>query len=98
MALKQITFRVEPDEADRLEGLWRRAGFRSLQEAGPHAFHVAFSEEPDPEGVPLKYRPYLKRLAEVLCSGDSAAIDAVTKNIDFFHDRMRPDAGGQRSR
>lgn len=31
-----------------------------------------------------------RKLTEILTSGDKPTIDAVTQNIDVFHDRLRP--------
>jgi hypothetical protein len=98
MADKSVTIRMDPDEYKRIEKLWERAGFTTLQDAGLHAYRTAFEVGPDSADVPARYRPYLKKLAEVLASGDSAAISAVVKNIDFFHDRMRPDDPGAQKR
>jgi hypothetical protein len=92
LAVKQITFRVEPEEYDVLEAQWKRAGFKSLQEAGLHAFRNAFQEGPGAE-VPAKYRPYKEKLAKILASGDRPIIEAVVSNIEVFFDRLRPSAG-----
>jgi hypothetical protein len=40
--------------------------------------------------VPPKLRPYLGKFAKVLASGDETAIEATTKQLDFFLDRLRP--------
>lgn len=89
MAVKQITFRVEPEEYEILEAQWKKAGFKKLQEAGLHAFRTAFEVGTD-ANLPARYRPYLKKLVEILSSGDDLAIKAVVSNLEVFHDRLRP--------
>ncbi|MBZ5626112.1 MAG: helix-turn-helix domain-containing protein [Acidobacteriia bacterium] len=44
----------------------------------------------DDAEIPPTLQHYLQMLAEILASGDAMAIDAVTRNIDFFRDRLRP--------
>lgn len=61
-------------------------------------FNVALGESPtapppepgDWTDIPPSLQHYLKKLAEILASGDTMAIDAVIRNIDFFRDRLRP--------
>lgn len=52
-----------------------------------HQSHPALSAEDE---------IYVTKLREVLASTDTLAKDAVTKNIDLFRDRLRPDAGKRR--
>ncbi len=40
--------------------------------------------------IPRKLQPYMDKLAKILASGDTQAIDAVTANVDLFLDRLRP--------
>jgi hypothetical protein len=99
MADQSVTIRMDSVEYDRVKVSWEKAGFKTLQEAGLHAYRTAFEQGQGPDSdVPPKYRPYMKKLAEVLAGGDSAAIDAVTRNIDFFRDRMRPDGDARKRR
>jgi hypothetical protein len=34
--------------------------------------------------------PRVKKLETILSSGDELVIDAVTRNVELFHDRLRP--------
>lgn len=40
--------------------------------------------------VPEEYAPCMKKLAEILSSGDEPIIRAAVSNLEVFHDRLRP--------
>jgi hypothetical protein len=89
LAVKHIVIRLEPEEYDRFDSLWRRAGFRSLQEAGLHAFRAACQAEPAPDSVPAKYRPYLRTLAAVFASGDENLIGLLLAPLEYARKQLK---------
>jgi hypothetical protein len=89
MADKNVAIRMDGGEYERIEALWKRAGFKSLQEAGLHAFRAAFQPEPEAAEIPPRYRPSLKALREVLSCGDDDLIGLVVKPLEFAQRELR---------
>jgi hypothetical protein len=92
VAVKTVQFRMEPDEYKTLEAQWKRAGFASLQEAGIHAFRVAFAARAD-ANVPGHYLLQQQAFDEVLASGDEDLIGLVVKPLEFAQKRLRQRPG-----
>jgi hypothetical protein len=86
--LRHIQVRVEDSEFEEFKARAERAGL-SLQQAGHQALFAMSWDEKSETRIPVKLRPYLRRLAEILASGNIVVITAVTKNIDVFLAHLR---------
>jgi hypothetical protein len=76
---------MEPAVFDDFTARWRDAGFASQQEAVMHALRLCFWEADDGSKaeIPMKFRPYMDRLARLLSGDNSDAIEVVTAMLDF---------------
>ena len=92
---KKFGIEMSPELHKRLRALAndREIKLYEATEEAIEAYVGAKSLEPACE-VPRRLQGYLSKLSKILASGDELAIDAVTKNVDLFLDRLRP--GGRK--
>lgn len=92
--LEPITIRMKPSLKQQLHALAveRRMKLYQVAQEAIEAY-LGLTEGGGPElKVPPQYRPCMKKVAEILSSGDELAIKAVVSNVEVFHDRLRPAA------
>jgi hypothetical protein len=95
VAIKTVIFRMEPADFDRIEAEWRSAGFKTLQDAGVHAFMTAFRGTAG--AIPAPLLPYRAMLDEVLAGGDQDLIELVIKPLEFARKRLRASDGQRKA-
>jgi len=88
-----VQIRVTPEEYRAFKKFADEAGW-SLNEAGHYALSLVGRADKDSAEVSAELRPYIKKLATVLSTGDALAIEAVCKIIDCL-ERPKP---GHRAR
>lgn len=90
------TVRFDPDFHEKIRIHLAKRRIRSMQQAVEQALELWLKGEassapkttsPAPAVEPTEWH---RKLTEILNSGDTPTIDAVTQNIDVFHDRLRP--------
>lgn len=93
--LVRSTVRLDAELQERVRIAIAKRRLRSFQSAVEQALELWLSGD-----VPRTSRTdqvaapepseWHRKLTEILKSGDQPTIDAVTQNIDVFHDRLRP--------
>lgn len=92
----KTTLRLDEQLNERLRIFMAKRRIRSIQAAVEQALEQwlqgAASLAPKATSAPAAAEPseWHRKLTEILNSGDKPTIDAVTQNIDVFHDRLRP--------
>lgn len=91
----KTTLRLSEDLNERVRIVMAKRRIRSVQGAVEEALQAWLdSDAPRSSRTDQAAAPepteWHRKLTEILKSGDQPTIDAVTQNIDVFHDRLRP--------
>jgi hypothetical protein len=87
-----VGIRLPPEKKAKLDLAAAERGiyiYQLLEEMIDKFFTDEEAKGPGAE-VPTKYRPTMKKLAEILSSGDGPVIRAAVANVEVFYDRLRP--------
>lgn len=91
----KTTLRLEEPLNERVRIKMAKARVRSIQAAVEQALELWLKSDGQkvaaaPAAAAAEPSEWHAKLTEILASGDEATINAVTQNIDVFHDRLRP--------
>lgn len=86
------TVRLDSDFQERVRIAIAKKRLRSFQAAVEQALELWLQAPKATTSPAAAVEPteWHRKLTEILGSGDEATINAVTQNIDVFHDRLRP--------